>query len=171
MYKLCRNFLSPEMGNDSVFGRAVRRFPPPDWLCSSQKWGTSSQILARPHTPAHTPVTWTCDPCHKTMNKHSQHTLGISEMHTNKTKTIHTRLEMKHPHTLNTQLIQLHQITHSVTDLWTGPSRWGVFWLNGGVDYSAWMLHGYGRTSAGMHRNGCRTIPPLSLVGSTTTTL
>ena len=36
---------------DSVYwGKAGRRSLPPGWLCSSQKRGTSSQILARRHT-------------------------------------------------------------------------------------------------------------------------
>ena len=32
------------------FGQAGRRYLPPGWLCSSQKRGTTSQILARRHT-------------------------------------------------------------------------------------------------------------------------
>ena len=43
--------LPPEMGARFIFfGQACRRFLSPGWLCSSQKRGTSSPILARRHT-------------------------------------------------------------------------------------------------------------------------
>ena len=52
------------------FGQADRRSLPPGCLCSSQKWGTSSHILARRHTQTtHTPVIWICDLCHQQINK------------------------------------------------------------------------------------------------------
>ena len=41
-------------GQILFFGHAGRRSLPPGWLCSSQKWGTSSQIMARPHTQTNT---------------------------------------------------------------------------------------------------------------------
>ena len=58
-------FLLPEMGARFRFiGKpAVAPCRLAGWLCSSQKRGTSSKILARPHK--HTPVIWICDLCHK----------------------------------------------------------------------------------------------------------
>ena len=56
---------------ESVFWQTGRRSLPPGLLCSSQKRGTSSQILARRHTQTNkrTPVIWICDLCHKPINK------------------------------------------------------------------------------------------------------
>ena len=60
------------------------------------------------HTNKHTPVIWIRDLCHKQINKkqtsircnHTHtHTLGSSEMHTDKTVKIQTWLEMHHSHT------------------------------------------------------------------------
>ena len=72
--------LRPDMGaRFRFFGKAVRRSIPPGWLCSSQKRGTSSQILARRHThankhsPALTPVTPTSIRCNHTHNAHWVH--------------------------------------------------------------------------------------------------
>ena len=48
LHKLCLHNLCPQRwGPIPFFGR---RSLPPGWLFSSQKRGTSSQILARPHT-------------------------------------------------------------------------------------------------------------------------
>ena len=68
--------LPPEMGARFRFLGASRPSVPAAWLGSSQKRVKSNQILARPHKQTHT-----------------------SEMHTDKTKTIHTRLHMHHLHT------------------------------------------------------------------------
>ena len=81
--------LPPEMGaRFHFFGQAGRRSLPPGWLCSSQKRGTSSQILARRHKQ-HTTVIWMCDLCHKQINKKQ------------------TSIRCNHTH--NTHWVQQHQ--------------------------------------------------------------
>ena len=72
------------------------------------------------HSPAYTPVIWICDFCDKPINKkinqmypHTQHTLGSSKMHTDKTPTIQTRLEMHHSHTNTTRNNNANHIQHN----------------------------------------------------------
>ena len=57
--EICTNcvytFPAPSDGGPIlIFGQAGRCSLSPGWLCSSQKRGTSSQILARPHTQKNT---------------------------------------------------------------------------------------------------------------------
>ena len=59
------------------FGQAGRRSLPPGWLCSSQKRGTSSQILARRHT---------LQACHKQISKKQT---SIKYNHTHNTHWVH----------------------------------------------------------------------------------
>ena len=55
LHKLClHNFCLHRWGPDSVFWQAGRRSLPHGWLCSSQKRGTSSKILAPRHTQTNT---------------------------------------------------------------------------------------------------------------------
>ena len=55
LHKLCVHNSCPQRWRpDFVFERAGRRSLSPGWLCYSQKWGTSSQILARRHTQLNT---------------------------------------------------------------------------------------------------------------------
>ena len=70
------------------FGQAGRRSLPPGWLCSSQKLGTSSQILARRYTQTNTPDICICDLCHKQINK--KQTL-IRCNHTHNTHWVHLK--------------------------------------------------------------------------------
>ena len=55
LHKLCIHNPCPQRwGPDSDFLQVGRRSLPPGWLYSSQKRGTSSQILARRHTQTNT---------------------------------------------------------------------------------------------------------------------
>ena len=105
--------LSPEMGARFRFLASRPLVLPPGWLCFSPRRETSSNILALQNN--HTPGIWICDLCHKPKNKPQSdgttHTLCSSEMHTFKTKTVHTRLEMHHSDNDMTMKNNLFHIT------------------------------------------------------------
>ena len=103
MLDICTNSVystqPPEMGARlRCFGQAGRRSMSHGWLCSSQKWGTSSQILARRHHSSLvfvTSVTNTTSHRVKLLNHIShtntqvrhmegtpRHTLGLQTQHT-----------------------------------------------------------------------------------------
>ena len=91
---------------NSVFGQVDRRSLPPGWLCSSQKRGMSSQILARRHTQIHTVqsfgfVTYVTNKYtrNKPQSDVTTHTAHTSEMHTDKPARIQSWLEMHHSYT------------------------------------------------------------------------
>ena len=108
--------LPAEMGARFRFWLAVRRSLPPGWLCSSQKRGTSSQILAQRHTQTNTLQSfWICDLCHKpkkkqetNLNQMYPHTLGSSEMHTYKNSD-NTNLTGDAPFIHLHKILQQHQ--------------------------------------------------------------
>ena len=84
---LCQHNPDPRDGNPiPFFGQAGRHSLPHGWLCSSQKRGTSSQILARRHTQKHAPVIWICDLCHKQI-KNQQTSIRCN--HTHNTHWVH----------------------------------------------------------------------------------
>ena len=68
------------------FGQAGRHSLPHGWLCSSQKRGTSSQILVRRHTQIkHTTAIWICNLCHKQIKKQQT---SIRYNHTHNTRWV-----------------------------------------------------------------------------------
>ena len=123
------------------FGQAGRRSLPPGWLCSSQKWGTSSQILARRHniqkaryTPHANYILLTVHHSETTLPRATRRTLA--QLGTNKCPLLRSYLnkidEVKHPSPLfplcktephTTHLFNCTNINTllQVTDLWTAP--------------------------------------------------
>ena len=73
---------APRDGSPIPFFLASR--PSLPRLCSSQKRGTSIQILTWPHTP----VIWICDLCHKQINKKQT---SIRCNHTHNTHWVHLK--------------------------------------------------------------------------------
>ena len=78
----------PQRWGSITFFWASRPSLPAAWLilCSSQKRGTSSQILARRHTQINTPVIWICDLCHQQIKKQQT---SIRCNHTHNTHWVH----------------------------------------------------------------------------------
>ena len=68
LYKLCQHNPAPRYeGPNLIFGQAGRRSLSHGWLCTSQKRGTSSQILARRYTQINTLQSYGF--CHKQIKK------------------------------------------------------------------------------------------------------
>ena len=123
LLKVClHNPCYQRWGPDSVFGKAGCRSLPPGWFSTSQKQGTSSQILARRHK--HTPVIWICNLCHKQINKQQKST-DAPNTHYNKTGT-HSRTIGKqtgHNSLQTPRLLYLTFNNHQIYTLQTPSSQ------------------------------------------------